>query len=147
MDDRVQAEVAKIIAADSDPKIELEMPEGCEVHFLGRPILALDPRMNNSTVRHVFLATLSLRIVSVFRCRVIYGMRFSTGLGPRCSMLKPVDFEDTLGEICGDHSFRVGFCAVAHSFITSCVVHQVYGCRRKWLGRPILMPIKRNSTR
>src|SRR5690242_10681103 len=51
MSEEIRAQIARFMAEENgDPNVRVELPPNAEIHFVGNPILALDPRLNNTSV-------------------------------------------------------------------------------------------------
>lgn len=109
MNEHVATEIARILAADSDFKVECDIPADTKITFLGKPILALDSATNNLAVparfRHHPL------VQDRYFCtlpRALWDELYNR-LGPKKFDPELVELEDTFSEICGDHAQNAGF--------------------------------------
>lgn len=109
MNQNIEDEIARIIAADSDFRVEFNLPPDAAVQFRGRPILALDPNLNNLTVPARFL-----------RHQLVHERYFCTlpadfwndvvnRVGRDRFNAELVELESHLSSMCGDHSQHAGF--------------------------------------
>lgn len=100
--------LAKVIAPDSDIRVELGVPPNAEVRFIGRPILALDPRFNNGTVPARFLHHPLVEGRYLFALpRPLWDSVYSK-IGQEAFDAEAVELELKLSDMCGDASFNVG---------------------------------------
>lgn len=109
MKKEIAAEIARIIAADADPKIEFNLPPNAEVHFVGRPILALDPKLNNMTVPTRFLRHPLVQDRYFCTLPASFLNDVVERVGRECFDSAQVELETHLSTMCGDHSLNAGF--------------------------------------
>ena len=108
VDEEQALAISKVIAPDSDIRVELGVPPNAEVHFIGRPILALDPRFNNGTVPARFLHHPLVEGRYLFALpRPLWDSVYSK-IGQDAFDAEAVELELKLSDMCGDFSFNVG---------------------------------------
>jgi hypothetical protein len=108
VDEEQALAISKVIAPDSDIRVELGVPPSAEVHFIGRPILALDPRFNNGTVPARFLHHPLVEGRYLFALpRPLWDSVYSK-IGQDAFDPEAVELELKLSDMCGDASFNVG---------------------------------------
>lgn len=109
MNEQLAAEIARIIAADTNLKVELDLPANTEIRVAGKPILALNPATNNLTVPAPFLHHPLVR--GRYYCslpRALWDETYER-IGQERFDEELVNLEYALSEICGDHSRIAGF--------------------------------------
>ena len=108
----VPAEVARvahrILAADSDLNVELDLPPDANIHFLGQPIAALNPALNNGTLPAKFLNHSLIRDRYFFALPQDIWEQIYNGIGEKAFDDDLVELECAATRICGNCSFNVG---------------------------------------
>jgi hypothetical protein len=109
MNEKIKAAITRVVAADTNIRVEFNRPPNAEIQFIGRPPLQLNPATNNMTVPARFLhhplvedryfCTLPGDFLDDVVSRV-GTERFDPEL---------VALETHLSTMCGDHSQNAGF--------------------------------------
>lgn len=109
MNEEIAAEIARIVAADVDPNVEFNLPPNAEVHFVGRPILALNLATNNMTVPARFLH--HPLVEDRYFCTLPgdFWNDVINRVGTERFEPELVELETHLSTMCGDHSQNAGF--------------------------------------
>ncbi len=103
------AEVLRMLSADSDVNVQFEPPPDSNIEVLGRPILALDPVLNNGTLPAKFLQHRLIQNRYFFALPRDLWDQIYNRLGKDAFDNDLVDLEVAAAEMCGDCSWNVGF--------------------------------------
>ena len=107
----IPEEVAKIVrtlAADSDLKVEFNLPPNATVHFLGQPILAFNPITNNATLPARFLHHRLIENRYFFALPRAFWDEVCQQIGADAFDAELMDLDYAAAEICRDFSLTVG---------------------------------------
>lgn len=109
MDETIQAEIAKVIAADADFKVEYDLPQDAEIHFFGEPILSLNQATNNLTAPSRLLRHPLVESRYFFTLPGTLWNAIIARLGNADFGAELMELEHALSSICRDHSTQAGF--------------------------------------
>ena len=108
MDEIPLPDPTRIIPPDYSLPRDEGVPRGLEIHYRGQPIFALHPAFNNLTPPAKFLANPLVGTRYFFTLPRALLDEFCE-IGREVIAEETLDLEYELSELCGDHSFLVGF--------------------------------------
>lgn len=121
------AEVVRLLAADTDPKVEFDLPADSTIRFVGQPILPLNPVMNNATLPARFLRHRLIHDCYFFALPRDVWDQVYNGIGKSAFDSDLVELECAATKICGNCSSNVGLRsggAFPYSLLRSCRQHK-----------------------
>ncbi len=109
MDEKKALELARAVAPDCDPQVELDIPPNVKVRFIGEPIWALNQETNNLTVPARFLNHGLVEDRFFFTLPELLWEGIVDRVGEDAFGDETMELERILSSICGDHFLNVGF--------------------------------------